>query len=434
MDCIYKFDDTLGESNEKEKNMKIKKYKILILTLFLFTKTFGQVIFKNSGTGKVFVAIGYYENATGWTTKGWFPIEPNEEKNLYTPKLFGNSTFYYCATIDKCDMGFFGNTSLYINKQNAFTIENADNNTNYNNPLILKYKFIETKINSLEINTINIKPENLTCYNKKQGKWKLGLDKEGNFAEVKEDIKSYREINFDNDIPIGWCKDYFTDGSLKAEYKLLSFDPFKYDGKCTWYKKDGSLEKEIIYKNGTPLSETSIKNDGVTVTKKAEYEVLKLPIQNIYLNSTSNEYWKGGNTKSIIPIELPEGTVEWYYEYTSSRSKELVQANVQKFSVATQLTSLIDKTGLLNATANMFTSPPGNDVCDVYLFENEYYNQFLKGESFNHYPIGTRQNFKSGIVQIRNLSLKIPRIGIKNNDMTFGINVSIQIVAIVSKI
>ena len=211
--------------------MKIKKYQLIIITFLLFTKSFSQVIFKNTGSSKIFVAIGFYEKNTGWTTKGWFLIEPNEEQNLYTPKLFGSEKFYYCATIDKCDKGFFGNTSLYVNKQDAFTIANADNNVNYNNPLILKYKFIEAKINTLESNTIKIEPNNLTCYNKKQGKWKMGLDKEGNFAELKEDIRFYREISFTNDIPIGWCKDYYPNGTLKSEYKLLSFLPFKYDGK-----------------------------------------------------------------------------------------------------------------------------------------------------------------------------------------------------------
>lgn len=82
----------------------------------------------------------------------------------------------------------------------------------------------------------------------------------------------------------------------------------------------------------------------------------------------------------------------------------------------------------------MLSTPPGSDVCDIFLFEGDYYNNFLNGTSFNHYPIGTRQNFKSGVVQIRNQPLKKPMIGIKNNDLTYGINVSIQIVAVVSKI
>lgn len=406
---------------------------ITILILTIFTQTFGQVIVKNTGSKKIFLAIGYYEKST-WTTKGWFPIEPNQEQNVYNPKLFGNNKFYYCATIENCDMGIFGTTNLYVDKQNAFTIQNADNNFNYNNSNITKYKFVEVTLNTLEKTQINIEYNNLTCYNKKQGKWKMGLDKEGNFAEVKEDIRFYREINFENDIPKGWCKDYFPDGTLKAEFKLLSYQPFRYDGKCTWYLKDGNVEKEVTYKNGIPTSEIISKSNGEILTKQASFEIIKLPIQNIYLNSTSNEYWKGGNTKSIIPVELPEGTVEWYYEFTSSRSKELVQANAQKFKLTTELTSIIDTSGLLSASIGMFTTPPGNDICDIYLFENEFYNQFLSGQAFNHFPTGTRQNFKSGIVQIRNLPLKKPMIGIKNNDMSYGINVTLQIVAVVSKI
>lgn len=406
---------------------------ITLLLITFFAQAFGQVIIKNTGSKKIFVAIGFYEKST-WTTKGWYTIEPNHEQNVYNPKLFGNTKFYYCATIESCDMGIFGNSNLYVDKQNAFTITNADNNFNYNNPNITKYKFVEVTLNTLEKTEINIVYNNLTCYNKKQGKWKIGLDKEGNFAEIIEDIRFYREINFENDVPKGWCKDYYSDGTLKAEFKLLSFQPFKYDGKCTWYSKDGIIEKEVIYKNGIPNSETILKNNGETSTKQASYEVVKLPIQNIYLNSTSNEFFKGGNTRSIIPVELPEGTVEWYYEFTSSRSKELVQANAQQFKLAAELTSIIDKTGLLSATIGMFSTPPGNDICDIYLFENEYYNQFLNSQSFNEFPTGTRQNFKSGIVQVRNLPLNRPMIGIKNNDMSYGINVTIQIVAVVSKL
>lgn len=403
-----------------------------LLFFLIFTHAFSQVVVKNTGSSKIFVAIGYYEKSN-WTTKGWFAIEPNQEQNVYNPKLFGNDTFYYCATIENCDMGYFGNTDLYVDKKNAFTISNADNTQNYSNPNISKYKFIKVNLNTLDKTEIIVEPNNLTCYGKRVGKWKLGLDKEGDFAELKEDIRYYREVNFDNDSPKGWCKDYYADGPLKAEFKLSSFKPFKYDGKCTWYSKDGMIEKEAVYINGIASSET-VSNNGALTTKKAVYEIVKLPIQNIYLNSTSNAFWKNGNTKSIIPVDLPEGTVEWYYEFTSSRSKELIQANVEKFQLAAELSSLIDKSGLLSASINVFTTPPGNDVCDIYLFENNYYNQFLNEQQFNHFPVGTRQNYKSGVVQIRNLPLKKPMIGIQNKDMMYGINVSIQIIAVVSKI
>ncbi|VXB57052.1 exported hypothetical protein [Flavobacterium sp. 9AF] len=407
-----------------------KNFTLLLFNLFILSNA--QVVLKNNGARKIYVAIAYYDKS--WTTKGWFQIEPNQEASVYTPKIFGNTNFYYCATIDNCDMGIYGSTPLLVDKFNAFTFPNADNSQSINNQNLSKYKFIKTTINSFPDKTLINLNYNLICNGKKQGKWRLGLDKEGNFAEVEDDIRFYRDINFENGIPKGWVKDYYSDGKLKAEFKLLSYEPFRYDGNCTWYKPDGTIEKEQTYKNGVVISQTSSDSSGDIIEKQATYEIVKLPIQNVYINSTSNEYWKGGNSKTIIPVDLPDGTVEWYYEYTSSRSKEKVQSSANNFKLASDLSNLIDKTGLLNISLSMLTTPPGNDVCDIFLFESDYYNNFLNGTSFNHYPIGTRQNFKSGVVQIRNQPLRKPMIGVKNNDLSYGINVSIQIVAVVAKI
>lgn len=159
-----------------------------------------------------------------------------------------------------------------------------------------------------------------------------------------------------------------------------------------------------------------------------------MPVQEFYLNSISNETWRGGRSKTILPVELPEGTVEWYYEFTASRNKAIQKANVDQFSLASQLTSLVDNTGILSASVNMLTAPPGGDVCNLYLIDGQFYNPFLSGKEFEHYSTGSRQNFKSGIVQVRGLKINRPMIGIKNPDGYYGINVSLKIVAIVSRL
>lgn len=410
------------------------KIKFLIIALLLFSKSIGQVIVKNNSPYKIFVAIGFFDKQSGWTTKGWFNIETKSQETVYQPKLFGNQNFYYCAKIDNCDQGFYGKSSLLVDEINAFTINNADKEYSGTNRDFKKYNFIEYQISNLEENVILIDPLNLKCNNKKQGKWKLGLDKEGNFAELEEDIKFYREINFENDKPIGWCKDFYANGTIKSEYKLSSFSPFIYDGRCTWYSENGNKSRETIYRNGVPSEEVLVSDNGNVIEKKAKRSVVKLPVQNVYLNSTSNEFWKGGNSKSLIPVNLPEGTVEWYYEYTASRDASEVKKVTEQFNLAAQLSSILDKTGAAEIAINALTSPPGTDFCDMYLLENDYYNQFLKDQEFIHYPAGARQNFKSGIIQVKNLSLQKPLIGVKNKDMSYGINVSIQVVAIVSKL
>lgn len=32
-----------------------------------------------------------------------------------------------------------------------------------------------------------------------------------------------------------------------------------------------------------------------------------------YINSGSNANFKGGNSRVIVPVDLPEGTTEWYW-------------------------------------------------------------------------------------------------------------------------
>lgn len=412
----------------------MKKLTSLLLLLFIIPVSFAQVIFKNTGWNKVLVAIGYYTNTTGWTTKGWYTIEPNEEKSVYNYTLFNNPNFYYCARIDNCDKGYSGSSALYVDVQNSFTIANADKQTNYVSNFIQKYNFIPVNLKGRTRYVIELQPVNLTCNGNPQGKWRLSLDRDGNYAEKKEDAVYYREITFDQGRPLGWCKDYYGDGKIKAEFKLASYNPVAYEGKCTWYKPDGSVEKEETYKNGAAINTTAFFTNGQEIKKVAHYEVVELPVQNFYLNSTSNETWKGGRSKTLYPVTLPEGTVEWYYEFTASRNETEVQNNTKQFRLASKLSSLVDNTGLLSATMNMFTAPPGGNVCNVYLTEEKYYNIFFADGNYMHYPSGSRLNYNSGIVQVRGLHITQPMIGIKNPDGFYGIHVSLQVVAVVSKI
>lgn len=411
----------------------MKFISTLFFALFLFQGASAQVMFRNTGTSKIFVAFGYRDPVAGWTTKGWYPIEPGEEKPIYNYSALSNPNFYYCATIDKCtDQGFFGQHPLYVNIQNSFTIPNADKAANYTSSLIKTYKFNLISLAGRSSLTINLKPENLTCGGLAQGKWRLALDKYGDYAEKKEDGALYREITFDAGIPVGWCKDFYASGNLKAEFKLVSAKPLIYNGHCIWYREDGSKEQEADYENGTLVSKTNYTGAETTVSK-ARLEVVKLPLQSFYLNSTSNEDFKGGSARTVYSVALPKGTVEWFYEFTASRSKEQIEANTQLFSLAGQLAKLIDKSGILPAGIGMLTAPPGGDICNVYLLDDSYAS-FRSNQKFSFWNTGTRTNFKSGVVQIRGNVINNPMIGIVNPDLSYGIHVNIQVVALVSKI
>ena len=241
-----------------------------LFTLMAFTVVaISQVKIKNSGTSNVSVAICYYANNTGWTSRGWFTVEPDSEKVVYNYKPFMNPNFYYCATIEDCDKGYFGDLPMYVDAKNAFTIPNANKEVNYTNSSIRKYNFKQINLKGRENYTIELQPLNLICNAKKQGKWTFALDKEGEYAEKKEDAVFKREITFNAGEPIGWCKDLYNNGKIKSDFKLISFNPIIYDGKCVWYRQDGSIEKEIVYKNGTAVNETEYKSTGETLIQKS---------------------------------------------------------------------------------------------------------------------------------------------------------------------
>lgn len=110
--------------------MRITKLLLGIILFFITSISSAHVIFKNTGWSKVYVAICYFDKGA-WTTKGWYPVGPNELKSLYNYNMFGNPNFYNCARIENCDMGYSVNTSLYVDVQNNFTIPNACKDANY---------------------------------------------------------------------------------------------------------------------------------------------------------------------------------------------------------------------------------------------------------------------------------------------------------------
>lgn len=406
-------------------------FALFIFLLYSFSLS-AQVILKNEGFSKVYVAYGYRDVHAGWTTKGWFPVEPGEEKPVYNYTALSNPNFYYCAKIEKCDQGYFGQYSLYVNTQDAFTIPNADKAIDYASQLIKIYRFNLVNLEGKSSYTITFNPVNLKCGGKAQGKWRFPLDKYGDYAEKKEDEKMYREVTFDDGKPIGWCKDFYADGKLRAEFKLVSAKPLVYNGHCIWYKEDGSKEREADYEQGALISKTDFSGNEVKVSKSM-FEVVKFPLQSFFLNSTGNEALLDGKSRTMYPIVLPKGTVEWYYEFSASRNKDDIDGYTKLFSLAGQLTKLIDKSGVLSTGVGMLTAPPGGDFCNVYLLDGSY-NAFRSKQNFSFWRAGSRTNFKSGIVDLKGNSLLNPVIGIENPSLTYGIHVAIQVVAIVSRI
>jgi len=411
------------------------KYLLIIAAVLSFSNSSAQVVFENKGSMKIHVAIAYFKAGSGWLSEGWFTLKPGSRETLYVPPAGSSTNFYYCANVEKSDTWLCGDVSFLANKLHAYVIENADQPYTGADVNILSVKFIEKKIDPYRETVITLDPVNLTYRNKRHGKWRFALDKEGNFAEVSNDGEYYREINFDQGEPIGWCRDFYKNGAVKAEYKLLSEQPFVYDGKYTSYRENGMIERETTYKNGIAVEEVVVDANGQRFEKKATYYVTKMPVQTIFLNSTTDDFQKLGHSKSLIPVELPPNTVEWYYEYVVSKDAYIASEMSKKFDLDAQLAKYVKQSAGPGAISlNGLNPPKGNDVADIYLIELEHCENFMKNGHIEYFPTGSRLNYKSGIVQVKDLRMSKPFIGIRNKDINYGINVSLQVVAVVSKL
>lgn len=166
---------------------------------------------------------------------------------------------------------------------------------------------------------------------------------------------------------------------------------------------------------------------------KREFKPVALvPTSEFYINSGANANFQGGKSRITIPVILPKGTQEWYYVFSASRDKEDIERVKNSLSLFGQISKLIDNSGTLNFGVDVLTKPPGGNVCDIYLMDYENSRLFEAKSAYQYLLIGTRENLKSGIVKISSTNNQQPYyIGIKNPDSLYGIQVLIEVVAVV---
>lgn len=179
-----------------------------------------------------------------------------------------------------------------------------------------------------------------------------------------------------------------------------------------------------------PHSEESVDfNCEVILRDTYASHIIQQP-QNFYLNGGSKSTLGDGKSRTFVPVNLPKGTVKWYYEFTAERSDTENNKNESMLSLATDLSRLVDQTGTLSFGINQLTQPPGSDYCDIYLINHLNLSPFLAKQEFSYYTVGSRENFKSGIMEIDLQSDEQLYLGIKNPSTFYGINVAIEVVAI----
>ena len=139
-----------------------------------------------------------------------------------------------------------------------------------------------------------------------------------------------------------------------------------------------------------------------------------------------------GRSRLTLPVQLPTGTVRWYYSFAAMESKN---EPMEWVSLAAQLTKLVDKTGISATFISRFVQPTGTAACDIYVLDTEGGRFFEdKDDKKWQYDRNTsRQNMTGGVVESY-VSKPNFVIGLSNPSLKSGMNVRIEISAVIAKL
>lgn len=93
-------------------------------------------------------------------------------------------------------------------------------------------------------------PNQRNASGERVGEWIILYDKDNKETESHLSSVFYRRLNFKNGKIQGLASDYYLNGKKKVEGILLSLNPDIYNGKVSYYNREGSIEKEVNFSNG----------------------------------------------------------------------------------------------------------------------------------------------------------------------------------------
>ncbi len=160
-----------------------------------------------------------------------------------------------------------------------------------------------------------------------------------------------------------------------------------------------------------------------------------MPEQTFYLNGGMRAAF-GGKSRTYYKVDLPKNTVEWYYTFSTLESQN---SGVHSLKLASQLTRLVDPTGMTAIAVSAIMSPTGSSSCDIYLMDRQNADAFVNkvdnnGGTYTYTISGSRQNYRNGVVQVKDATFGTYYLGFKNPSSSTGIDISFEVAAIVEEI
>ena len=415
-----------------------KRYLLLLTLALLFTtRCWAQLTLINPSDRAVSMAVGFYVEKgiwQGWNTKGWIAIAPHDSATLLPGGIAGNA-FYYSGRIAGCDQRYEGSYALFVHPTEAFSVANAAGPTPITlNQGVQKAGFVKVDLPAGQRQyRLRLPSANCTQQGKRVGDWLVYLDRDKDEVAKPEQATYVRRLTYQQGGPAGLVRDYYwPTNRLQWDGKLLSEHPAVFQGTCITYDEAGRKQQEAVYQNGRVSGDIrrwdATGKEGI-VSK--HYKTVKvLTPQQGYLVS----YFNPGESRTVIPVQLPPNTVSWYYEFTAFRELAQLQAARDKFKLVAELSGLMDKSGSLELAIKALTTPPGGNICNVYLLKDtQQTDLFQRKQAFAYIREGTRSSLTSAVVPLPAPANPTFYLGLHNPDNMYGIHYALEVVAVVEE-
>ncbi|MGI4873006.1 MAG: hypothetical protein ACRYFX_17735 [Janthinobacterium lividum] len=419
------------------------KLPLLLLgaTLTFARPAFAQLTVINPTDQPVSLALGFYVDKglwKGWNTKGWLTLAPHDSLTELPAGINGNC-FCYFVRVPGSDWHDTGRYPLFLHPTDAFAIAGAANDA----PLTLNQNSRKAGFAKVDLPAgqrayrLRLPPPNCTRGGVRTGSWQVYLDRDKEEVTQPDQASYLRRVTYQQGVPTGLVRDYtYPSGVLQWDGKLLREHPAVFQGTCVSYDEAGHKREEGLYQQGQltgSVHRWDAAGQPVAAAAKKYRTVQVLQPQQGYLVS----YFNPGQSRTVIPVTLPAGTVAWYYEFAAFREPAQLQAARVRFKLATELAQLVDNTGIANLLATSLTQPPGGNICNVYLLQDATQSdRFQNKQQFSYLREGTRSSLTSAVVPVlAGSGANSPvYLGLHNPDNLYGIHYALEVLAVVEEV
>lgn len=163
-----------------------------------------------------------------------------------------------------------------------------------------------------------------------------------------------------------------------------------------------------------------------------QYKTVTLIEQRSYYLNGGARASLGGKSRVVVKIDLPPNTKKWYYSFTTTPGED----GTKLLNLGIQVGAALSTSGLASAVASNLEVPSGSRSVDLFVFTAPFRDAFLNKEDGNvrFYSDISLLNSKQAVQSINGELGESFYLGLRNPSLMSGINITIEVVAIVEEI